>query len=263
MTSSLPPRDWTDDPLARYRRGRACALDRGVAAGGDRAARPAFACRHRRHDRARPIWRGCASCLPRHYSGDFPAAAAGRHFHRTYRLSGHADIADRSRAEELDGARRERRARRHQKARDGDEPWRQQCGDDAGGAGSARAARTFGGDDELVAFRRAGGIVFSGGIAPRHPWRRGRNLDHAGAISANGARRKRSPIFVPPASRWKRNFAGCRRSGRRRSPGRRRIFTRAAPSAMPPRPPPRRASVCSITARARSANCSTRSITST
>ena len=36
-----------------------------------------------------------------------------------------------------------------------------------------------------------------------------------------------------PASRWKSNIAGSRRIGPRRSPGRRRIFTRAAPSATP------------------------------
>ena len=35
---------------------------------------------------------------------------------------------------------------------------------------------------------------------------------------------QRSRIFAPPASRWKRNIAGSRRIGRRRSPGRRRTF---------------------------------------
>ena len=54
-----------------------------------------------------------------------------------------------------------------------------------------------------------------------------------------------------------------RRSGRRRSRGRRRIFTPAAPSATPRRPPRRRAKSCSITARARSASCSPTSINST
>ena len=92
--------------------------------------------------------------LPDSVPGDVPAAAAGRDFHRTYRLSGHADAADGSGAEELDGARRKRRARRHQKARDGDEPWRQQRRDDAGGAGSARAARASRGHHELVALQR-------------------------------------------------------------------------------------------------------------
>ncbi len=48
----------------------------------------------------------------------------------------------------------------------------------------------------------------------------------------------------------------CRRSGRRRSPGRRRTSIRAARSAMRPRLPPRRARSCSSTARARSASCS-------
>ena len=74
--------------------------------------------------------------------------------------------------------------------------------------------------------------------------------------------RKRSPIFVPPASRWRRNFAGSRRIGRSRSRGRRRICIKAARSATPPKPPRRRANDCSITARARSANCSTTSTNS-
>lgn len=42
--------------------------------------------------------------------GDVPAAAAGRHLYRAYRLSGHAHAADGRRTEELDGAWRERRA---------------------------------------------------------------------------------------------------------------------------------------------------------
>ena len=52
-------------------------------------------------------------------------------------------------------------------------------------------------------------------------------------------------------------------AARRRSPGRRRICTQAAPSATRPRLPRRRASSCSITAPARSANCSRTSINST
>ena len=48
----------------------------------------------------------------------------------------------------------------------------------------------------------------------------------------------------------------------RRSRGRRRICTKAARSATPPRPPRRRAKNCSIMARARSANCSMTSINS-
>ena len=51
MTSTLPPRDWTDIHWPDISGGRCGALDRGVAAGGDRAAWPASAARHRRHDR--------------------------------------------------------------------------------------------------------------------------------------------------------------------------------------------------------------------
>ena len=53
------------------------------------------------------------------------------------------------------------------------------------GAGSARAIRTSRRHHGMVSLRRAGGIVFSGRIASRHPWRRGRDIDHAGAISAS------------------------------------------------------------------------------
>ena len=69
--------------------------------------------------------------------------------------------------------------------------------------------------------------------------------------------------FRPQASRWSSDIAGFRRIGRRRSPGRRRTFTRAAPSAMRRRRPPKKASACLITALARSANCSRMSINST
>ncbi len=237
-------------------------MDCGLAAGGDRAARPASAPRHRRHDCAGLSGAG-ARASARHHSGDIPSAAAGRDFHRAYRLSGHADAANGGGAEDLDGAWRERRARRHQKTGDGHQPRRQQRGDEPCGAGSACAIRTSRCHHGMVSLRRAGGIIFSGRIASRHPWWRGRDIDHAGAISANTCGAKRSPIFVPPASRWKRIIAGSRRTGRRRLRGRPRIFTPAAPPAMPRRPRRRRASACSITARARSANCLPRSITST
>ena len=62
--------------------------------------------------------------------------------------------------------------------------------------------------------------------------------------------------FRPPASRWSRNFVGSRRIGRSPSRGRRRICMKAARSATPPTPPRRKANNFSITARARSANCS-------
>ena len=172
-------------------------------------------------------------------------------------------LSDRGRAERVDGARRKRRARRHQKTRDRDEPWRQQRCDDAGRAGSARATWAFGGDHELVALRRAGRIVLGRRTAPRHPWRRGRNLDHAGAISGNGAqgsdrrfsshqhRDRKGISLAVDAAAGAVCLAGA---GSAR---------RAALPAMRPRPPQRRASSCSITAPARSANCSPTSITST
>ena len=59
--------------------------------------------------------------------------------------------------------------------------------------------RTARGHHGLVALRRAGGIVFRRRSAPRHPWRRGRNIDHAGAISASRCTARRSPISVPRA----------------------------------------------------------------
>ena len=69
--------------------------------------------------------------------------------------------------------------------------------------------------------------------------------------------------FRPNSIAMENDHRWLSRSGRRRSRGRRRICTAAALSATPPRPPPRRASNCSITAPAHSANCSARSITST
>ena len=194
--------------------------------------------------------------LPAAHSRHLPAAAAGRHFHRTYRLSGHADAADRCRAEGLDGARRERRASRRQQAGDRHQPWRQQRGDVAGGAGSARASRTSRGHHELVALRRAGGIVFRGRTASRHSWRRGRDLDHAGALSAH-VRNEAIADFRPTQHRDGKGISlAFGAPAGRRSRGRRRTCTQAAPSATPPRPPRRKANDCSITARARSANCS-------
>ena len=84
------------------------------------------------------------------------------------------------------------------------------------------------GHHELVALRRAGRIVLgarncvmasmAARSRPRSCWRDIRRP----------CGRKRSPIFVPPASRWRRNFAGFRRTGRRRLPGRRRISIPAA-----------------------------------
>ena len=81
------------------------------------------------------------------------------------------------------------------------------------------------GHHRMVALRCAGGIVSGGRIASRHSWRRGRDLDHAGAIPAAGAQRRDRRFSSRRASRWKRIIAGFPRTGRRRSHGRPRIFT--------------------------------------
>ena len=65
MTSPAPPRDWTDIRWPDFAGRRRGALDRGAAAGGDRAARPAFAARDRRHDR-----RGLSGAGARAAAGD-------------------------------------------------------------------------------------------------------------------------------------------------------------------------------------------------
>ena len=57
-----PPRDWTAIHWPDIAKAGCGALDRGIAAGGDRAARPASAAAYRRADRRKPIWRGCANC---------------------------------------------------------------------------------------------------------------------------------------------------------------------------------------------------------
>ena len=51
MTSPVPPRDWTDIHWPDIAGSRGRALDRGAAAGGHRAAWPAFAARNRCPDR--------------------------------------------------------------------------------------------------------------------------------------------------------------------------------------------------------------------
>ena len=259
MTSTVPPRDWTDIRLAGRHRGRAARwiavlplaateqhgphlpLDTDVMIGEAYLAR-------------------VRELLPDAIPGHLPAGAAGRHFHRTHRLSGHADAADRRRAERMDGARRRAsRARGIRKlvmvtSHGGNSAAMMLVAQDL--RAQHRHARRH---HELVALRRAGRIVLSGRTAPRHSWRRGRNLDHAGALSAQRCARMRSRIFAPRALRWKRNIAGSRRIGRRRSPGRRRIFIRAARLATPrwlrgerrAADRPRRASVLRIACRCR------------
>ncbi len=236
-------------------------MDRSPAAGGDRAARSAFARRHRHHD-STGLSRTGARAPRRYHSSDLPSASAGRDFYRAYRLSGHADAAHRSCAAGLDGARDQRRTGRRQEAGDGDESRRQQRGHEPCRAGFAREIRASCRQHRVGPLRRAGGIVFCGRIAPWHSRRRRRDVDHAGAIPCSRSATKRSRIFVPRASRWRRIIAGWPRSGQRRSRGRPRIFTQAAPPAMPRRPPRKKAIICSITAPAHSANCWLMSINS-
>ena len=239
MTLTVPPRDWTDIdwpdvadgaaarwiavlPLAATEQhGPHLPLGTDVMIGEAYlgAGARAFTCRA---------------------AGDVPAAATGRDFHRAYRFSGHADLADRRRAEELDGARRKRGARRHPETGDGHQPRRQQRGDDPGRAGSARAIRTSRGHHEhgrasarrrdCFQRRNCATAFMAARSRRRSCWRVIRNRFAA----------RTSPTFVPPALRWKKNIAGFRRIGRRRSHGRRRIFTPAARSAMRRWLPPRK-----------------------
>ena len=145
---------------------------------------------------------------------------------------------------------------RLEEARHRHQPWRQQRGDDAGRAGSARASRTVRRHDVLVALRRTGRTVPGGRIAPRHSWRRGRNLDHAGAISASRCASDAIADFRRAQHRDGEEISlafdaapgAVRLAGAGSSPKRRR-------SAMRRWPPRTRASGCSIMARARSANC--------
>ncbi len=156
----------------------------------------------------------------------------------------------------------QRRARRHQKACAGDKPRRQQRRHDLGRARFARGIRRSRGHHRLVALRRAGRIVLGRGIASRHSRRRGRNIDHAGAISASGAQRRDRGFPFRGHCDGKEIIAGFPRIGRRRSPGRRRTFIQPARSATRRRHPRRKAGNCSITARPRFVNCSPISINS-
>ena len=106
MTSAIPPRDWTDIHWPEIAGRRAGALDCGPAAGGNRTAWPAFAVGTDVMI-AQAYLARVRELLPETIPATFLPAAAGRDFHRAHRLSGHADAADRSGAEELDGARRQ------------------------------------------------------------------------------------------------------------------------------------------------------------
>ena len=158
MTSTVPPRDWTDIHWPDFAGGGA---ERWIAVlplaateqhgphlpvGTDVMIAQAYLARVR-------------ELLSDAAAGDIPPASAGRYLHRAHRLSGYADAAYRSGAEELAFARRKRRARRPQKARHGDEPWRQQRRHEPGGAGPARATRASRRHHGLVSPQRRGGIV--------------------------------------------------------------------------------------------------------
>ena len=181
MASPVPPR-LDRDPLARHRQATPRA--------GSRCCRWRTE-QHGRHlpGNRRPDRRGLSGAGAR-----VVACARSSPFCRCSRsafppnisISRHADAADRRRAEGVDGNRRERRASNPQ-AGDRDEPWRQQRGDVAGGAGSARASRAARGHHELVASARRMDCFPE--EASRHPWRRDRDFDHAGALSAHRAER--------------------------------------------------------------------------
>ena len=169
---------------------------------------------------------------------------------------GHADAADRRRVEGVDRDRRERRALRNPQAGDGDQPRRQQCGDVAGGAGSARASSDARRHHELVSLWHTGWIVFRRRDAAWHSWRRDRDVDHAGALSAEraeGSNRRFSPHQYRHGEKISLALGASAGPLRVADAG---PASKAARSATPPKPPRRRASNCSITARARSANCS-------
>ena len=189
---------------------------------------------------------------------------ADRHLDRAHRFSGNADAVDGSGAREVEAIGESVARRGREEARHRHQPWRQQRGDDAGGAGSARPSRHARGHHLMVALRRAGRIVsrrrncataFTAARSrPRSCWRDIREQVRVDAIADFPSRQHRD---------GENNIAGCRRNVPRHSPGRRRIFIRAARSAMRRSPRPRKARRCSTTARAGSSNCSRMSINST
>lgn len=104
-------------------------------------------------------------------------------------------------------------ARRRQEARDGDEPRRQQRSHDAGGAGSARAVTAFAVTTSWSRPSAAEGLFSGGGIASRHPCRRGRETSIMLArYPKKRAQRSHRKFSFPEHRKWKRIIAGFRRS---------------------------------------------------
>ena len=220
MTSTVPPRDWTDihwPEIASTAAARWIAVlplaateQHGphLPVGTDVMIAEAYLARVR-------------ELLPRLRSRDLPAGAAGRDFHRAHRLSGHADAADRGRAEDLDGARRKCRARRDPEivmvtSHGGNSAAMTLVAQDLRAQHGLLAVTTswsrFGSPEELFAAEELrhgihGGAVETSIMLARYP---------------HSVRRRRSPISAPSIAMEQR-IAGFRRSAPRRSPGRRRI----------------------------------------
>ena len=140
MASTVPPRDWTEIHWPDIAKRRRRALDRGAAAGGDRTARPASAAGNRRPDRRGLSGAGAravAGHASRHLSALQPVGISTEHIDFPGTLTLPTDVALKEWI-----AIGENVARcRNPQAGDGDQPWRQQRCDVAGGAGSARASR--------------------------------------------------------------------------------------------------------------------------
>ena len=164
-------------------------MDCGAAAGGDRTAWSAFAARDRCHDRAGLSGAG-ARAAARH--------ASRRHSFRSNRsefppnistIRAPLTLSTETALQALDGARRKRGARRHKKL----VMVTSHGGNSAAMSLSRRiCARNIGLLAVTTAWSRFGapeGLFSAEEIAPRHSWRRGRDIDHAGALSATCAPR--------------------------------------------------------------------------
>jgi creatinine amidohydrolase len=86
--------------------------------------------------------------------------------------------------------------------------------------------------------------------APRHSWRRGRDLDHAGALSAALCGKRRSPIFYPPSIAMEKEFRWLlRASVRPVRGGRAQDLHESGAVGDATKASARKAKYCSITAR--------------